>query len=164
MESPRRSPGNEPQQRSYSGRVFCEPRPFFDPPQPTGHLRQIILDFAHLNPHELLILVRSLVDENSRSGLKPLLEPNTTIYCESWYGGQGQGNRIDHVLGLYEVSRSTWLKRSSAIRIVLSALWSLVYEESTPNPARSKRQKPTFNSEPTPTVWLFDFSSSTSRT
>lgn len=119
---------------------FCEPTPFFDLPQPSGHLRSIILDLAHLTPSELLTLVGALADEHCRSGLKALLEPNTPVYCENWYGEQGQGNRIDQVLSVYEISQGPWIRRSSAIRIILSALWSLVYEE------QSKRAVPSVNS------------------
>ncbi len=108
---------------------FCETVPFYQLPEPRGYQRRIIIDFAHLESEEILLLIRSLLIETARSGISSLLEPNSLIYCENWYGGQGQGSRIDHVLGIPEIGQTSWIKRSSAIRILLSAFWSLIYEE-----------------------------------
>ncbi len=108
---------------------FCEAVPFFALTDPTNQQRKIIFDFLNLTAEEILILVRSLLQESERSGIKPLLPPNTPIYCENWYGCQGQGNRTDYVLNIPEIIKSDWIKRSSSIRIILSALWGLVYEE-----------------------------------
>jgi hypothetical protein len=108
---------------------FCEPVPFYQLPEPRGQHRSILLDFTHLSSEELVVLVRSVLIDSARSGLRPLLETNALIYCESWYGSQGQGSRIDAILGLNEIAKTLWIKRSSAIRIILSALWSMIYEE-----------------------------------
>ena len=93
------------------------------------HLRTILLDYAHLQPQESILLTRALLNETSRSGIRPLLKPNTPIYCETWFQGQGLGERIDAVLSLNEVALGGWSSRSAAIRICLSALWGMIYEE-----------------------------------
>ncbi len=106
----------------------CEALPFFSPPvaHPT---RGIHLDFHGLHPKEIFLLVHALAHERMRTGLKPLLSPRTPLYCENWYDAQGhQGNRIDTVLRLSEIE-GHWKKHGSSIRILLSALWSLFYEE-----------------------------------
>jgi hypothetical protein len=110
---------------------FCEPLTTDQLPDPSGQARRIVLDFVNLTPSELLILIRGLIGEQTRSGLKPLVEVNTSIHCESWYGSQGQGSRTDHVLALPEISGTPWTKRSASIRILLSSLWGLVYEEGS---------------------------------
>lgn len=119
---------NRTQGAAYAG-YFCEPLPLYQLPDPNGQNRRIILDFVHLSALEIATLVRSLILDTRRTGLRPLLDANSLIYCESWYSNQGQGNRIDHVLGLPEISNTPWAKRSSSIRIILMALWTLVYEE-----------------------------------
>lgn len=108
---------------------FCEPQPLAKLPEPTGKMRRIILDFLDLTPAEIQVLIRSLIVDQHRSGLKPLLKQNTTIFCESWYGNQGQGTRIDQILNLPDLANGNWNKRFSSIRFILSAFWSLVYEE-----------------------------------
>jgi hypothetical protein len=109
---------------------LSETTPFFKIPSPASYLRRIILDFSNVTPSEILLLVRSLCQDTHRSGLKPLLhDTQSPIYCESWYGSQGLGTRIDHILALPEIAQSDWIKRSSAIRIILSAFWGMIYEE-----------------------------------
>jgi hypothetical protein len=108
---------------------FCEPILFHQFSDPTGQTRRIILDFSILSVPELTVLIRSLLIDTQRSGLKPLLNPNSLLYCESWYSSQGHGTRTDHILNLPEIAKTEWIKRSNSIRILLSALWSLVYEE-----------------------------------
>lgn len=107
---------------------FCEPVSQNQVPQSAGQIRKIFLDFLNLNPPELQILIRSIVNENQRSGVRSLVQPNTLVHCETWYGGQGQGSRIDYILTLSEISLE-WSKRANEIRILLSAFWSLIYEE-----------------------------------
>lgn len=97
------------------------------------HPRCILLDFANRSPAEIAILFRSLVEDTLRSGLKPLLHPNTYIHSESWYGAQGLGNRIDAILTMLAAgannSEMNWGVRAPSIRIALCAFWGLVYED-----------------------------------
>jgi hypothetical protein len=108
-----------------------------DPIDPSGlgptpsHLRTMIFDFAETHPHEAALLVRSLLEEGKRTGIRPLLDPTSTIYCENWYQAQGLGSRTDVVLALPELAQAGWLARAPSIRLVLSALWGLVYEEGS---------------------------------
>jgi hypothetical protein len=95
------------------------------------HLRTILLDFAGPSPQDVGHMVRNLLVDTERSGLVALLENKTknTIYCENWMDQQGLGNRIDALMNIPEIGKTEWVSRSGAIRIILSALWSLVYEE-----------------------------------
>ncbi len=90
-------------------------------------MRRIILDFCNLTSLEQLLLVRSLVSDNLRTGILPLLPPKTPVYFESWYTNQGLGNRFDQILNLPEIGKTEWIKRASALQILLSALWGLIY-------------------------------------
>lgn len=94
-----------------------------------GGLRQILLDFVHLQPAEALLLIRALALETHRSGIRPLLAPGTRIYCENWWRNQGAGPRLDAVTGLAELGQHEWRKRAGSIRVALLALWSLIFEE-----------------------------------
>lgn len=93
------------------------------------HYRAILLDFANLSTSELVLLIKALLEDGKRSGVKPLLTQNTPIYCESWTSSQGLGYRMDSILGMPEIANTDWIKRASAIRVCLLALWSMIYEE-----------------------------------
>ncbi len=108
---------------------FCEQMQPYELGDQAEHLRAILLDFSNMSVSESARHVRCLLRENTRSGILPLLEANTPVYCENWFFGQGLGHRIDAVLGLPEISNTEWTKRAPAIRILLSAFWGLVYEE-----------------------------------
>ncbi len=107
----------------------CEPLAPYEIGGQADHLRAILLDFGHISSHEIQMLIRSLIQDSRRAGLQPLLRAGTPIYCEHWYSGRGLGSRIDSILGLSEIANSDWKKRSNALRICISALWSLIYEE-----------------------------------
>jgi hypothetical protein len=126
---------------------FCEPlKPSEIGPQ-ADHLRAILLDFAGLAAHEAALLVRSLIVDRDRSGLRPMLDPTTPVYTENWHGSQGLGMRIDNVMGLPEIARHEWNSRGPAARILLSALWSLVYEEG---PGKNELRQASVSDEKTP--------------
>jgi hypothetical protein len=108
---------------------FCEQLLPYEIEGQTGNSRAIYLDMANLQPSEILTLMKSLHKDLHRSGLKPLVDFDAKIYVENWYGSQGLGTRIDSVLSLPEFRDPNWSKRSNSMRICLSALWSLVYEE-----------------------------------
>lgn len=109
----------------------CEPIDPHELGEVTSSLRTMIFDFSETHPHEAALLVRSLVDESRRSGIRPLLDPTAMVYCETWFQGQGMGGRTDSVLSLTELAMGGWVPRAPAIRMILGALWSLVYEEGS---------------------------------
>ena len=108
---------------------FCDPIDPHEIGPVVSYLRTILLDFADTHPHEAASLVQSLMIDTNRTGIRGLLDPGTTVYCENWYQAQGLGFRFDTVLGLSEITQTEWASRGPAIRLVLGALWSLVYEE-----------------------------------
>jgi hypothetical protein len=108
---------------------FCEQLLPYEIGEHAEHLRGIFLDFANLQTAEVHTIFKSLYKDVHRSGIKPLIDPDAKIYVEHWYGNQGLGTRTDSVLGLSEFQDPAWAKRSSSMRICLSALWSLIYEE-----------------------------------
>lgn len=98
------------------------------------HLRTILIDFAGPGPTDVANIVRSLMVDTQRSGILPVLEygdhkTKSTVYCENWMDQYGLGHRIDALMNIPEIGKTDWMERSGAIRIVMSALWSLVYEE-----------------------------------
>ena len=96
--------------------------------QKSNH-RRIVLDFKHLLPAEVLLILRTMLNETHRSGIRPFLKPDTPIYCENWYPEQGLGTRLDNILKLPELSKGHWQSRASSLRILLSGLWGLIYED-----------------------------------
>lgn len=107
----------------------CEPLSPHQLGESKGHLRAILLDFVNLAPSELILLVKALRHDTLRSGIMPLLDPDAKIYTENWYGARGLGSRIDSAIALPEFQNPIWSKRGNSLRVCLSALWSLVYEE-----------------------------------
>ena len=95
----------------------------------SDYLRHILLDFSAMTPIEIMRIVRSLIYENRRSGIQPLLQSGASIYCDPWYRGETLGSRIDAVFGLPELAEDGWAKRSNAVRGILSSLWSMIYDE-----------------------------------
>jgi len=108
---------------------FCEQLLPYEIGEHAEHLRGIFLDFANLQTAEVHTIFKSLYKDVHRSGIKPLIDPDAKIYVEHWYGSQGLGTRTDSVMALSEFQDPSWAKRSSSMRICLSALWSLIYEE-----------------------------------
>ncbi len=121
---------------------FCEPMDGFKISMPSQRYRNIIFDFASLNADELIILTNCLLHSENRSGLKPLLNPKSFIYTENWHPAVGSGTQrgtsINSLLGLEEISKTSWKNRSSSIQILLEALLSLVYEKNL----GSKKENP----------------------
>ncbi|MCM2324569.1 MAG: hypothetical protein NDJ90_15020 [Oligoflexia bacterium] len=108
---------------------FCEPILAYELGDQADHLRAILLDFGTTRPTDVVTLIKALLVDHRRSGVLPLHPAATPVYCESWYLGTGLGARMDTVLALPEVRENDWARRSSELRICLSALWGLVYEE-----------------------------------
>lgn len=114
----------------YAG-YFAEPVRPGELGEPADYQRAMLFDFANLSVSEMLALIRAAAVEPARSGIRPLLEPTTPVYCENWFGAAGHGARMESILALPELAIPTWQPRAAAVRIVLQALWSLVYEEGS---------------------------------
>jgi len=71
----------------------------------------------------------ALARDTRRSGVLPLLAAGTRVHAELWHPGQPQGARGDVVLSIPEIAQGPFAARANAIRICLTALWSLVYDE-----------------------------------
>ena len=91
--------------------------------------RAILLDFNHLTQAEALRLTLSVLHDDRRCGLRPLLKAETPIHSEDWFSGQGLGARNDLILSLSSLSQMEWKNRANSIRVCLLALWSLIYDE-----------------------------------
>lgn len=123
---------------------FCDRVEGFELGGEADHLRTILLDFGGMTAGETTVLVRALMKDTQRSGILPLLAAGTPVYCENWYSGQGLGLRMDAVLGLPEIANQEWAHRVNSIRIAMTSLWSLIYDEG---PGKSEfHQQITINS------------------
>ncbi len=91
--------------------------------------RVVLMDLSRLGTSSASDLLKALLQNSTRTGIKPLLQAETPIHCENWLSGNGMGFRIDTILSLKEVTAGNWLSRSNAIRILYSALWSLIFDE-----------------------------------
>jgi hypothetical protein len=94
--------------------------------------RLTLLDLAQLDPIEWSRVVRAAAAEGLRSGVAPLLAPQAPLYAETWMNGTPLGPRLDALALLAEVKNSPeWTKRLPSARILLSSLWSLIFEEGS---------------------------------
>ncbi len=98
----------------------------------------ILLDFDGTSPAESALLVRALLFDSTRSGILPLVDANSEIRWDAWYEGQTLGPRLDAVLALPQLGNRGWTPRGNAIRILVSALWGLVFKESCGIPSNKK--------------------------
>jgi hypothetical protein len=125
---------------------FCEPLLPYELGEQADHLRAILLDYSNLNTREAVLVTKSLLKDTRRTGIRPLLEPSTSIYCENWYGNQGLGLRIESILSLPEIANTIeWSRRANCIRLCFMALWSLVYDSG---PGKSELNQATAGSPP----------------
>lgn len=120
-------------QNRASGPFFAgytsDPTPYAEALGSHHHSRGVLFDFSSVDAKDAALMVALAALEKKRSGLRPLLGPQPQIYCESWFTDQGMGNRTDIVTSLPEFMESPFVHRGNAIRILLVALWSLVYED-----------------------------------
>lgn len=94
----------------------------------SGFTRSLLVDFVDLRPGELQSVLKSLIHDNLRTGIRPWLESRTPSYMETWYSGHGLGFRMDQCLKL--PGAAPWDdERGTAIRMAITALWALIYEE-----------------------------------
>lgn len=91
--------------------------------------RLILLDFVHTQLSERWRLVRSLLNEEMRSGVQPLVQPNSPIYTQGWMGNEAPGATIDAVLSLNILQHSPWRERTRPIQLMTLGLWNLAFEQ-----------------------------------
>lgn len=107
---------------------FAEDVSPFELQEQDHHFRTILIDLNRLSTVEAASVLRCLLRDSTRWGLRPLLQSSTNLHFESWSAQVGMGFRIDTVLGLNEIANSHWAKRANSIRILVSALWSLIFD------------------------------------
>lgn len=105
-------------------------------------IRGILIDLGpSASKTEIQRVVRSILVDNFRTGLRPLIDANSPIYVEPWTNGHTLGRVVDSFFAIPELKHSDWLKRSSSIRLALMGMWNLVFPDGqTPGlPASSTR-------------------------
>ncbi len=94
--------------------------------------RVVLLDLSQLDPQEWARVVRAAGVESSKSGINGLLSSPPSSYAETWLNGTLLGPRIDGLAILPEVRESPeWVKRLPTARILLSSLWSMIFDEGS---------------------------------
>jgi hypothetical protein len=107
---------------------FAEDVSPFEIQEEDHHFRTILVDLNRLATSEASTILRSLLRDSTRWGLRPLMQSNTPIHFESWTAQVGMGFRTDTILNLNEIANSHWAKRSNSLRILISALWSVIFD------------------------------------
>jgi hypothetical protein len=92
------------------------------------HFRAILIDLNRLASKESGEILKLFLRDSTRWGIKPLLMPSTLVHYETWSAQVGLGFRMDTVLGLSEISNTNWKHRMNSIRMLITALWSLVFD------------------------------------
>ncbi len=93
-----------------------------------GFNRSLLVDTLNLRQGELSHIFRSVLHDELRTGIRPWLESRTPSYFEAWYSGHGLGYRLDQCLKI--PGSAEWAEaRGTPIRLAITALWALVYEE-----------------------------------
>ncbi len=91
--------------------------------------RLILLDFHGTSFSERWRLVRSLLHEELRAGIQPLLHDKALIYSKEWMGSEGPGPALDSILGLEALQQAPWKERIQPIQLLALTLWNLAYEQ-----------------------------------
>ncbi len=102
------------------------------------HFRAILIDLNRLATGEASNIIRSLLRDSTRWGLRALLQPATNLHFETWTAQIGLGFRIDTILNLPEIANGHWAKRANSVRVLVSALWSLIFDNG---PGKADRQR-----------------------
>lgn len=102
------------------------------------HFRAIMIDLNRLSTAEASNVLRSLLRDSTRWGLRSLLQPATNLHFETWTAQVGMGFRIDTILNLPEIANGHWIKRANSLRVLTSALWSLIFDNG---PGKADRQR-----------------------
>lgn len=109
------------------------------------HFRAMLIDLNRLSTPESSAILRALLRDSTRWGLKPLMQPNTPFHYETWSAQMGLGFRIDAALSLPELKTPQWSKRANAIRTLICAFWSIVFDNG---PGKMDRDKSGANRTP----------------
>lgn len=91
--------------------------------------RLILFDFHATSFSERWRLVRSLLHEEFRAGIQPLLHDKAPIYTKEWLGSEGPGAALDSILALEAVQQAPWKERIQPIQLLALTLWNLAYEQ-----------------------------------
>ncbi|MBC7385028.1 MAG: hypothetical protein H7301_02560 [Cryobacterium sp.] len=102
------------------------------------HFRAILIDLNRLATTEASTILRSLLRDSTRWGVRSLLGPSAALHFESWSAQVGMGFRMDTVLGLNEIANSHWNKRANSLRVLVSAFWSLIFDNGPGKADRSR--------------------------
>lgn len=102
------------------------------------HFRAILIDLNRLASAESTNIIKALLRDSTRWGLKPLITQSTSVHYETWTAQVGLGFRIDAILGLNEIAATNWNKRANSIRILTTAMWSLIFDNG-PGKADAQR-------------------------
>lgn len=107
---------------------FAEDVSPFELQEEDHHFRAILIDLNRLTTTEASLVLRSFLRDSTRWGLRALLQPATPLHFESWTAQVGLGFRIDTVLNLNEIANSHWAKRANSVRVLIAALWSMIFD------------------------------------
>lgn len=91
--------------------------------------RLLLLDFASTHQLERWRVVRALLDDQLRSGIRPLLDPKSVLYFEDWLGSHPPGSTIDSLITLPALRSEPWKSRIPAIQLITLSLWNLAFEQ-----------------------------------
>ncbi len=107
---------------------FAEPVKWEELGTEPGRGRMALLDLAHPTPQEAVQIVTMMADEARRGGLQSWIETGAA-YSDLWWAGSPLGTKIDTVLALPQLAQGEWPKRVPAIRLIMNALWSVIFDE-----------------------------------
>jgi hypothetical protein len=93
-------------------------------------IRGILVDLGPTaSKTEIQRVVRALLVDKWRSGLRPLLDPQTPIYTDNWTNGHTLGKVLDYCFAMPELQGTDWIRRGSSIRLAVMGLWNLVFPD-----------------------------------
>ena len=107
---------------------FSEPLKWEELGIEPGRGRMALLDLAHSSPQEAGQIVTMMADESRRGGLHGWLETSAG-HSDLWWAGAPLGSKIDAVLALPQLAQGEWSKRIPAVRLIMTALWSVIFDE-----------------------------------
>lgn len=97
-----------------------------------GNSRFIHIDLCHLQQTEILQTLKLLAQNNSKSGLTPLLTNPRGYYFESWTKADSLGQKLDSISAIPDFKEEPWKSRLSAIQLSTQAVWNwmLMYKNT----------------------------------
>ena len=97
--------------------------------------RHILLDWntASVTPIAQIVHWTGLwLNPGVSTGIRPMVKPESLIYCENWLVGAGMGFRLDQAQAAIETlvpeNKTRWQPHLPRVRSILCDLWSTVYE------------------------------------